>query len=112
MLGGAHIHRSRLFGALVAAAMLGLVASSTVSAAVAPAAPGYTSGRYLVTFADEPVASYTGYAKGFAATQPRAGHKLNATSTAALAWQAHLVAKHDAALAKVGATKPGRCAIR
>src|SRR4051794_22372961 len=65
----------------------------------------YTAGRYLVTFADAPVAEYAGNVKGFAATRAAAGKKLNAHSAAAQKWQKHLIAKHDAALAKVGATK-------
>src|SRR5688572_2600719 len=65
----------------------------------------YTDGRYLVTFADEAVASYDGYEAGFAATRPHPGRKLDADSPAVRAWQQHLQAKHDAALARVGATK-------
>jgi subtilisin family serine protease len=68
-------------------------------------ASAYTAGRYIVTFADEPVASYTGYKAGFAATRPAAGKKLNPKSAAVARWQKHLTAQHDAALAKVGATK-------
>src|SRR5207244_5928537 len=81
------------------------VAASTASAGlVSKRHSAYTAGRYIVTFADEAVASYTGYQKGFAATQPKNGHKLNANSNAARAWSAHLTAEHTAALAKVGAT--------
>src|SRR2546422_6024394 len=106
MRGASSIHRSRLSAALVAGAILALIVASTASAGLTPVSrSAYTAGSYLVTFTDEAVASYTGYAKGFAATQPRAGHKLDATSRAAKAWQAHLVAKHDQALARVGATK-------
>jgi subtilisin family serine protease len=68
-------------------------------------ASAYAAGRYIVTFADEPVASYTGYKAGFAATRPAAGKKLNPKSAAVARWQKHLTAQHDAALAKVGATK-------
>ena len=66
---------------------------------------GYTDGRYLVTFADEAVASYDGYEAGFAATRPEQGRKLDPNSPAVQRWQQHIVAKHDAALARVGATK-------
>lgn len=98
-------HRWRLSAAVFAAAAIVLLAASTAYAGGAPERSTYTSGRYLVTFADEAIASYTGYARGFAATQPRSGHKLDVTSQAAKAWGAHLTAQHDAALAKVGATK-------
>src|SRR5829696_6748386 len=89
-------------------AMLMLLLASVFVAPVQAArgsASHYTAGRYIVTFADEPVASYTGYKAGFAATQPRAGGKINPNSAAVQKWQKHLTAQHDAALAKVGATK-------
>jgi subtilisin family serine protease len=66
---------------------------------------GFTNGRYIVTFADEAAASYDGYENGFPATRPRPGHKLDPDSPAVQRWQEHLKAKHDAALAKVGASK-------
>ncbi len=107
--------RAALVG-VVATTALGLasVAAQPATSAPAPApAPGaspasahaYGAGRYIVTFADEPVASYTGYARGFPATQPARGRKVNVRSAAAKAWSRHLTARHDAALAKVGATK-------
>jgi subtilisin family serine protease len=65
----------------------------------------YGAGRYIVTFTDEPVASYTGYAKNFPATTPSHGNTFNAHSAASRAWSQHLTARHDAALAKVGASK-------
>jgi len=78
----------------------------TSSAAVSsPTGAHYTAGRYIVTFADEPVASYTGYKAGFPATQPKPGRHINPRSSAVVKWQRHLTAKHDQALAKVGAEK-------
>src|SRR4051812_2181796 len=65
----------------------------------------YAAGRYLVTFADAPVAEYAGNVKGYPATRAAAGKKLNARSFAAQKWQKHLTSQHDAALAKVGAKK-------
>jgi len=65
----------------------------------------YTDGRYIVTFGDDPVASYDGYERGFPATRPQPGRKLDARSPAALRWQQRLMANHDAALSGVGATK-------
>jgi subtilisin family serine protease len=84
--------------------------SAAITTASAPAAPAagtnaYTAGRYIVTFADEPVASYDGYAPGFPATRPKAGRHINPRSAAVTKWQDHLIAKHDRALAKVGATQ-------
>jgi subtilisin family serine protease len=89
--------------------LFAMVLLATVAVAPAQAARGlasqYTAGRYIVTFADEPVASYTGYQAGFAATRPVAGKNINPRSAAVVKWQSHLTAQHDAALAKVGATK-------
>lgn len=108
--------RAALVG-VVATTALGLapIAAQPATSAPAPAsdrspasaasADAYTAGRYIVTFADEPVASYTGYRKGFPATQPARGRKVDVRSSAARAWSRHLTARHDVALAKVGATK-------
>jgi hypothetical protein len=98
---------------VAAAATLGVVAVATQPAGSSPArttahvttAHAYTAGRYIVTFTDEPAASYTGYAKNFKATQPARGQKLNVRSAAVKAWRQHLTAKHDAALARIGASK-------
>jgi subtilisin family serine protease len=79
------------------------VSASTAKSQAATAA--YSAGRYIVTFVDDPAASYDGSRKGFAATRPAAGKKLNTSSATVKAWRGHLTAGHDAALAKVGATK-------
>ena len=86
-----------------------LLLAATVGAPIAQArsaaANSHAAGRYIVTFSDEPVVTYTGYKAGFPATRPQAGKKLNAKSPNVVKWQKHLTAQHDAALAKVGATK-------
>jgi subtilisin family serine protease len=88
---------------------LGLLLTSIVGVSITQARQGsaspYAAGKYIVTFADDPVASYTGYEAGFAATLPKAGKNINPNSTAVVKWQRHLTAIHDKALAKVGATK-------
>lgn len=66
---------------------------------------GFTDGRYIVTFSDDPVASYDGYKRGFPRTRPAPGRKLNGNAAAVTKWRAHLVGQHDAALDKVGAQK-------
>lgn len=86
---------------LLLTSIVGVPIAQARQAAASPLA----AGRYIVTFADEPVAAYDGYKQGFAATRPKAGQKVNAKSAAAVKWQKHLTAQHDAALAKVGATK-------
>ena len=47
----------------------------------------------------------TGYARGFPATRPSRGRKLNPNSAAVTNWQRHLVGQARRALAKVGASK-------
>ncbi|MDT4942208.1 MAG: hypothetical protein QOJ34_2297 [Pseudonocardiales bacterium] len=77
----------------------------TAAAQLDKAGHTYGAGRYIVSFADEPVASYTGYAKNFKATTPSRDHNFNAHSAAAKAWSRHLTSRHDAALSAVGASK-------
>lgn len=104
-----HVTARRLAAvSAVATAALAAAPLATIGA-VATAAPVETvvsgAGRYIVTFADDPVASYDGYEKGYAATRPVRGRKLDPGNAAVKSWKAHLTSKHDAALAKVGATK-------
>jgi subtilisin family serine protease len=100
-----------LTGALVfssaVVAMRGADAASSAvpAAAKSPGGTGFTDGRYIVTFAEDPVASYDGSVPGFAATRPRAGHKIDRNANAVRAWRQHMTSRHDSALAKVGATK-------
>lgn len=68
-------------------------------------ATGFTDGRYIVTFSDDPVASYDGYRRGFPRTRPAPGRKLDRSSAAVTKWQRHLVGRHDATLDAVGAEK-------
>lgn len=70
-----------------------------------PAATAYTAGRYIVTFTDEPAASYDGYVDGYAATRPRAGRNIDPDSPAVVRWRNRLERIHDRALARVGAQK-------
>ena len=65
----------------VAAALLGAAALSTTGVAALTPSAGAASnasqalaaGRYLVTFADEPAATYEGHVAGYARTRPDAG---------------------------------------
>jgi subtilisin family serine protease len=65
---------------------------------------GFRAGRYLVTFAAQPVVSYAGNVDGFAATRPAKGEELEGDSAAVRAWRARLVQRHDTTLDAVGAT--------
>jgi hypothetical protein len=64
-----------------------------------------SAGRYMVTFADEPAATYEGNVKGYARTRPDAGKKLDPTRSVVISWRAHLTDIHNKALTAVGATK-------
>src|SRR5262245_19305952 len=101
------LRRASLVAAPVVAIAAGSIALATMSnAASSPTnASSYKDGRYIVTFADDPAAIYDGYQSGFAATKPAAGQKFNPNSAAAKNWRANLTSKHDAALARVGASK-------
>ena len=85
--------------------LVSIIGVPIVEARQGAGARSLPAGRYIVTFVDEPVASYDGYKAGFPATRPQAGKKLNPNSAAAVKWQKHLTDKHDAALAAVGAEK-------
>jgi hypothetical protein len=102
------LRRARFAAIPIVALVGGIVAASTSSASTG-ASPtstaSYSDGRYIVTFADDPVGAYDGYQAGFAATRPKAGHKIDPASSAVQRWRQHLTGKHDAALASVGATK-------
>ena len=113
-----HVPVTLLMTAFVLTAVASGGSSGTAAAAptdpagakVSPAVPGkgqqaYRAGRYIVSFADEPLASYDGRVTGYPATRPAQGRKLDVTTGAARRWQARLVARHDAALARVGASK-------
>jgi subtilisin family serine protease len=104
--------RVRRVAAVAVLALLGSVVGVPVAQATGSSQTAgsdtnaaYSNGRYIVTFIDDAVASYDGYAAGFPATRPQRGHKINPASAAVRKWQQHLIAKHNAALAKVGASK-------
>lgn len=91
--------------ALVLAGLTGGSASGTGGSSGGERTAGFTNGRYIVTFRDAPVADYTGYRAGYPATRPAAGRKIKRDSAAVTKWRGYLTARHDAALARVGATK-------
>lgn len=108
----------RLLHGSVLVALTALIATPLTVQSVQAAQPAATpsgsadlvsakhkAGRYIVTFTDDPVASYTGTVRGFAATRPSAGRKIDRHSKAVQAWRSHLTARHDSALADIGAKK-------
>jgi hypothetical protein len=98
--------------------MLAAVAAATLLAGLAGpasvvAAPGdgaakavgkskYSSNIYIVRLDGLPVVAYDGRIKGYAATKPRKGQKIDPDSAKVVRYADYLTAGHDAALAQVG----------
>ena len=63
--------RARRLSFLTAVALVATAFFVPASTAAAPPADvGFRDGRYIVTFADAPVAEYSGYVEGLPATEP------------------------------------------
>lgn len=62
------------------------------------------SNVYLVVMATDPVVAYEGSIAGYAATRPAAGQKIDRNSEQIQRYVAFLQARHNAALARVGAS--------
>ena len=63
----------------------------------------FAPGRYVVTLADKPLATYQGGVTGLKATKPAAGRKVEVNSTSGKAYRAYLTGKHAQVAAAVGA---------
>jgi subtilisin family serine protease len=61
------------------------------------------NGIYIVQMADNPVVAYDGGIKGLKATKPKQGQKIDPNDPNVVKYVGYLNAKHDEALAKVGA---------
>jgi hypothetical protein len=101
--------RRARFAAIPIVALVGATVVASVSSAgtgtSAENAANYRDGRYIVTFADDPVSAYDGYKAGYAATRPKAGTKIDKDAPAVQRWRQHLTSTHDQALSSVGAKK-------
>ena len=64
-----------------------------------------TNKIYIVRMAGDPVASYNGRVKGYAATRPAAGEKIDLASSATENYRSYLKARHDDVVSKVGGRK-------
>jgi len=88
---------------LSAAAALSVPTTSVIAAPTkAAAADKYTNKAYIVRLAEQPVTAYDGSIKGFQATRPRKGEKIDPNSPAVVNYRAFLESRHDAVLASVG----------
>jgi hypothetical protein len=91
---------------LSAAAALSVPTTSVIAAPTkAAAADKYTNNAYIVRLAEQPVSAYDGSIKGFQATRPRKGDKIDPNSPAVINYKSYLESRHDAVLASVGGGK-------
>jgi subtilisin family serine protease len=60
---------------------------------------------YIVRMSEEPAASYKGRVRGYAATRPAEGEKLDASRPEVQSYRRYLETRHDAALSRVGGRK-------
>ncbi|MFI1524417.1 S8 family serine peptidase [Kitasatospora cineracea] len=86
-----------------ALAALSLPLATTATAAPAPTGESAT-GTYLVTLADEPLATYDGGVGDLSATKPAEGGKLDVESAAAKRYRTHLTDQQTRVAEEVGAT--------
>ena len=102
-----HSFRSILAVATAASlALVGLVATPAV-AGVTPAGTGQTSfepGRYIVTLAEDAVATYGGGVPGLPGTQPDTGDQLNARTAPVQDYSEYLEQKQQEVAAEAGVT--------
>ena len=63
----------------------------------------FAPGRYVVTLADKPLATYQGGVTGLKATKPAAGRKVEVNSSNAKAYRSFLTGRHAQVAAEVGA---------
>jgi subtilisin family serine protease len=104
--------RKKPFLTLLSTAVLSAAAAlsvpvSTVAAATAKDTDSarFVDDSYIIELADAPVVAYKGGIKGYAATKPKAGQKIDPNNSKVLKYKAYLDAKHDALAASVGARK-------
>src|SRR5262245_40897593 len=109
--------RKRSLTTLLATAVLTAATTLAVPMATSVAAPaddgaGKPSAKakranniYIVRLAEAPVTAYKGGIKGYAATRPAKGKKIDPNSAKVVSYMSFLTARHDAVLAAVGGTK-------
>ncbi|HET7868193.1 MAG TPA: S8 family serine peptidase, partial [Burkholderiaceae bacterium] len=66
---------------------------------------GRAGKTYIVQLSEPAIAAYAGGIRGFAATRPERGSKLDTKAAAVTGYRAYLQGRHEALLASVGATR-------
>ena len=99
--------RTKMIGWLSATVMAAAgLSTMTATAAFAAGEKGKGVNKaYIVQMIDLPVTAYSGGVRGYAATKPAKGRKIDPNGPAVVSYKALLNSKHDAALARVGASK-------
>ena len=82
-----------------------IAAPSTENVNQGPAKAVRSNNLYIVRLAESPVTAYKGGIKGYAATKPRKGQKIDPDSAKVINYMSYLAARHDTVLAAVGGGK-------
>lgn len=100
---------------LLSTAAVTAVAAMSVPLSTAVAAPGaeaksaakqkFSNNAYIVRLAEQPVVAYDGSIKGYKATRPRKGQKIDPDSPQVVNYKSYLESRHDQVLASVGGGK-------
>jgi subtilisin family serine protease len=97
---GEGLHLMRRFALIFA--MLALVGTATAQVSAQSGGTFDKGGIFVVQMADLPVVAYDGSIKGFAATKPAPGTKINPLSAVVTKYVGYLEGTHDAALSRAG----------
>ena len=102
--------RPVIVAAAAAAVVAGTIAALPATAATpetatktAAQASAFKDGEYIVVLRQDPIASYTGDVRGYAATRPASGRKLDVGSTAAKRYRSYLQGQQDKLISRSGA---------
>ncbi len=95
--------KSSLRGLLLAAAGMSLLPVTAIAASDGKAAHKNTA--YIVQLAEQPVAAYTGGIKGYTATKPNKGQKIDPNHPQVVSYMSYLAARQDSVLNGVGGGK-------
>ena len=94
-----------LTGLATAVSLSALTASATAAVDEHQGKAKATNNAYIVQMAEMPVSAYKGSIKGYSATKPNKGQKIDPNAPAVVSYMAYLASRQDAALASVGGSK-------
>jgi subtilisin family serine protease len=97
--------RNQSIRLVVAAALLVALSTSPRHASAEGPSKGQGSGVYVVQMSDAPVVAYAGGIRGYKATRPAKGQKIDPTAPDVVRYVSYLDARHDAALAAAGGAR-------